>query len=120
MQHAPSTQGQVYTVFKIDGERYPGVRRVIELLLRKQEVQTTFPKREAPYDRTVLFFAFGTIPGMLNTLRKDSRSTKNVKDLEDPIEQDDCVSRWGPRSTLHYGENERVSHGIAVDEQVGA
>jgi hypothetical protein len=86
MQHAPGTQGQVYTIFEVDRERYPGARRAIELLLRKQEVQTTFPKREAPYGRTVLSFAFDAIPEMLNTLRKDSRFTKNVKDLEDPIE----------------------------------
>ena len=105
--------GRTYTTFEIDGERFHGSRSAIELLLKKQQIQTTFPRKPVPFGLDVAVYAFDEMLEVLARFRAKSRACGALNDKEEPTERDDCISRWAARTcTARALERDQIAHGV--------
>ena len=86
-------EGHIYSVFKIDRERYHGARSAIKLLLKKQQVQTTFPQKPCPFGLCVKVFALDDMPNVLAHFCTNLRVCGSLDDKEEPTEKDDCICK---------------------------
>lgn len=115
LRHVTRTdcKGTSYTVFEVEGERFHGARSAIELLLRKQKTQTTYPRKKIPFGDTVFTRKLEEVPALLGRIRQLVSPDRGP---EEPADAYQTEERWTKTGSCESGA---VAHGVEVDLQVG-